>query len=305
MYNPLSPNMFSQFQLTVLSLLMPLFYAGAGLEAGKIHSGKKQTSLSLLYEELKADGKITIGVQIKNWIRNKNLFAFQDSSGCKLKGSGSYQTVRYYSLDCESGNKEGLIRFSQAKLEKQIPPGHFRLAGYHKIGNKNYLEVVMGPSEVDNIAANQTHTYNKNDLEFDYPGTKSVFTSKTEKKNSFRELKNPNLIYFKTIAYDENRRKESPSSIEVFFDDTCPLLFQEVDESFYWDNTISYVFQISCVKNTPYALVRVPGNPAGKLEVSGVVSGNPAKGDRFFAKLKMRKITNEQAFWEEHKLFYE
>ncbi len=290
--NPISPKI-----LKLLFLL--IFIAQYDLKSGEVILNSPKINLSKLYESLGEENKKEKLPLVKHSINKKHLFAKADENGCSLVLTQSFGTVKYFSVSCGGKPREGLIHFAHSSRKGQIPEGFFRLIGIHKIGTKNYIEISLGNTKFETASVSN----NKDDTEFQY--IRSPFTGKSEKKEIYRELKNPNLIYFRTIAYDKNRRKEAPSNLEVFFDESCPIVFLEKDESFYWDKTISYVFQISCVKDTPYALARIPGNSEGRLVVSDQISRLPEKGERFYAKLRMRKITNEQAFWEESKLYYE
>jgi len=290
--NPISSKI-----LKLLFLL--IFIVQYDLKSGEVIHNSPKLNLSKLYESLGTENKKEKLSLFRHWIGKKHLFANTDGDGCSLIQTQSFETVKYFSISCGGKGQEGLIHFSHSSRKEQIPEGHFRLIGIHKIGNKNYIEISLGRMKSET----KPFSYNGDDTEFQY--VRSPFTKKSEKKETYRELKNPNLIYFRTIAFDKNRRKEAPSNLEVFFDESCPLVFLEKDESFYWDKTISYVFQISCVKDTPYALARIPGNHEGRLVVSNQTSRSPEKGEKFYAKLRMRKITDEQAFWEEFQIYYE
>lgn len=81
--------------------------------------------------------------------------------------------------------------------------------------------------------------------------------------------------------------------------------FVEKDQSFYWDQTVSYVFRITCVKDSVYRLMRVPSTNVGELMVSNTIWKNPVPGDRVLGKALLKKISETQIIWEKVILYYE
>lgn len=278
-----------------LTLLL-LFY---GLTPGPILS---KSTLPLLHEVL-GDRNASKGSQqdMIHKYRSVNL-PLSDASNCHLQKTRAISTVFYYGINCDGNLREGLIFFSRERRKDTIQDGFFRLLGVERIGKRDYIKISLNQSESKSL---DNGGY-ASDIEFNYL-KKPPSRLKVEKQEKIARdhLSNANLTYFRTIAFDENRRKEAPSGLEIFFDASCPLKFKEIDESFYWDNTISFVFEISCVKNSPYAILRVPGNKRNKLMASNHEAKTPEKGDSFLAKIKLRKITNEQAYWEDFKIYYE
>jgi|GEM_PF-2556877 len=291
----------TKLKITIIASLVLISSAKVPVKSESNLAGS-HTSLSMLYGALdnypRAD-PFKHGIP-KNY-RSK-FFPIKDSSDCKLQETGKIDSVRYFGIQCEGELREGLISFGNQKSIPHIPDGSFKILGKEKIGRKIFVKIVLSPrANKPSLQAKQS-----NDTEFNYEqisGTKKKKEKSIEKQSDLSS--NANLTYFRNIAFDKNRRKLSPSGLEIFFDHTCPLKFLEVDESFYWDNTISFVFEISCVKNSPYAIVRVPGNKKNKLVVSNQEAETPQKGDSFLARLKLRKLSNERAYWEDFKIYYE
>jgi hypothetical protein len=290
----------AQFKSTLLIACI-LFVQLFSLQplASETVSKSKHGNLRELYAILATFPNLSTSAlkQLKN--RNLEFFSRDSDSSCELVKTESVQSISYYGVRCDQNLREGLIQFSKNKRHKNIPKGYLRIAGHEKIGRKTFIQIALNSNAV---LSKESHV-SQIDTEFDW-NRKQVTSKKSETKSNPSDS-NSNLSYFISIAYDKNRRKESPSGLEIFFDWSCPLKFIEKDESFYWDRTISYVFEITCVKNTPYTLLRVPGNKQGNLVASNIEAKNLIVGDRFYGRLKMRKITNEQAYWEDFKLYYE
>lgn len=282
-----------------LKISLTLLLLFSGLTPRPILS---KSTLPLLHEVLENGGasKASFHKTIKKY-QSVNI-ALRDLSNCQVQKTNTISTVFYYGINCDGNLREGLIFFSTERRSDKIPDGFFRILGLERIGKRDYIKISLSPSVSKNIDSNGYPS----DTEFNYY-KKSPLRQKVEKKANIsnNNLANANLTYFRTIAFDQNRRKEAPSGLEIFFDASCPLKFKEIDESFYWDNTISFVFEISCVKNSPYAILRVPGNKRNKLMASNQEAKTPEKGDSFLARIKLRKITNEQAYWEDFNIYYE
>ncbi|MDZ4724545.1 MAG: hypothetical protein SH817_00200 [Leptospira sp.] len=287
----------AQQYLKYLSLMF-VYLSGLGLFAEPIRN-KTKASLQELYEALEISGELKNTSLRKSLLQKKNIFPLTDVSGCSLVKTGNFDTIDYYGINCNGRTREGLISYPSQRTSQKVSIGNFLLHGEEKIGKKKFFKITVANSK--KIQSNEQKYYN--DTEFELNVNKP--TLKQNSKPVIEKVTNANLSYFKSIVVDPNRRKEAPSNLEIFFDHTCPLKFFEIDQSFYWDNTISFVFEISCAKNTPYVFVRVPGNKQNKLVVSNKITNTPNKGDSFLAKLTLRKITNEQAFWEDFKIYYE
>jgi hypothetical protein len=288
----------TKLKISLITLILAFSFAQHSLESETSHKGSI-SSLSLLYDTL--SDFPNVNTSKRNYFRNQRskYIPFQESSGCSLEKTGSVESIHYYGVRCDGSLREGLIFFSKNSLNSKSAKGYFKILGTERIGKKNFIKIAMN---LDNSISEIKPSYT-NDTDFNYD-RKVTKKNKVTKPYTIAPT-NANLTYFRTIAFDKNRRQEAPSGLEIFFDHTCPLKFVEVDESFYWDNTISYIFEISCIKNTPYALVRVPGNKQNKLVASNHVAKTPEKGDSFLARLKLRKLTNEQAYWEDFKIYYE
>ncbi len=219
-------------------------------------------------------------------------FPIQDDSGNQVLLSAEFDIVRYFSITCGSSQREVLIEFKDKKRNRSISKGSIVVYGKQKFGNRFYWEI--GTAVGENFAAVRAGA-----------PTQSKVTLSRNGSVDPNQYDNPNLMFFKSLARDPNRRKESKTDLVLFFDHTCPLVFQSKDQSFYWDQSIAYRFEISCTRDSPYGSIRVPGNKNGELTVSGTIAQNVKTGDRFFAKVRLTKITDEQAFWGDFQLYYE
>lgn len=243
------------------------------------------TPLEEINFELSQNSNGLISKKIRNWIRKKTVLSSEEES-CKIFPKSEYETVLYFGLTCSKNQEPQLLSFYSQK-KSNLAVGQFRIKEYHRIGKKKYLEIEVGNSFGSSLVGNNP----KPNLDSSRIPHKSV--------------SNPNLYYIQTVANNPKRRNEVASNLEVFFDLSCPLEFIEKDESFYWDRTVVYVFRITCIKDTLYSLLRVPGNESGDLLVSNTNFQSIQKGDRFLAKATLRKITEKQMYWENYTLFYE
>ncbi|MDF3818503.1 hypothetical protein P3G55_01250 [Leptospira sp. 96542] len=258
-------------------------------------------SLSPLYvlqnEVIRSQSK-SESSQFKKWIHSKKEF-FIDDGKCQLLPDSKFQTVVYYRFTCGNSNQNLVLSFS-AKRKNSIAKDKFRILGIHKIGKKKYLEIQTGSEDNTNLSEQVSGS----DTEFDLPGKQGKI--ETSNQTIYKPLENPNLYYFKTITTSPKERKEFTSNLEVFFDFSCPLEFLEKDESFYWDQTIFYVFRITCIRDSVYSLLRVPGSgKEGHLVVSNSIANLPKRGDKFYGKTTLRKMTEKQIYWENFTLYYE
>lgn len=222
----------------------------------------------------------------------KAKYPIQDEVGNEVLLSAEFDIVRYFSITCGNFQREVLIEFKDKKNPKTVTKGSFLVLGKQKFGNRFYWEIATASGE--NFATAKSGSPSK---------PKETLVRPTDSDPN--QYENPNLLYFKSLARDNNRRKEAVSNLILFFDHTCPLVFQSKDQNFYWDQSIAYRFEISCTRDSPYGTIRVPGNKNGELVVSGTLAKNLKLGDRFFAKARLTKITDEQAFWGDFQLYYE
>ncbi|GBF51572.1 hypothetical protein LPTSP4_31100 [Leptospira ryugenii] len=254
---------------------------------------RESSDLQTLYDMLKSSGQ---NKTRQSFLKKhtKHIFPLEDAE-CSIKTKNDDGLVRYFTLQCGSNEVEGLINYASDQKKLKTKLSGFQLVAWEKIGNQKYLRIrVHGfESQVGSI------TKESKDI------VPIALRQKKQKEKDFTKDINENLQYFKSLAYNSKRRKEAVTDLEIFFDKTCPLVFKEVDQSFYWDKTIAYTFEISCVKDTSYSLVKIPGGRDGKLNVSNKAMPIPQKGETFYAMLRMRKITDEQAYWDDFKLYYE
>ncbi|MCZ8342110.1 MAG: hypothetical protein O9301_03695 [Leptospira sp.] len=277
-----------------------IVFLGSGIQA--------KTHLLRIQDELLLSSKQIQSKEIRNWIQKKKVLTMVEEN-CKIQQTSSYEKVTYFGLYCDERKFVELISFESSR-KKDIPKDSFRLKKLQQIGKKKYFEI-----EISEVFGDKPRLEAWNDTDFQFGNELTVSSNQTNKhqapkhrKEQFKTTQSPlnsNLHYFKEIAKEPKRRKESDSSVEVFFDTSCPLEFLEKDESFYWDRTVTYVFRISCVKDTPYSILRVPSNDSGEVVVSNVRYGSIQKGERFLGKATLRKMTEKQMFWENYVLYYE
>lgn len=213
------------------------------------------------------------------------LYPFEDSEGNKLETGPSYDVVQYYRLRCGGRPREILAEFQGQPKSSPIPPGHFRVLGKRHFGKGVYWEIQLG-KRVESSGL-------------------SKVSQKNDQPDKTKRYNNPNLFFFQSIARDKTRRKEAPSQIEVFFDHSCPLVFQAKDNQFYWDAMTSYRFEVSCVRDSNLGTIRIPADKNGNLIASNTVVKNIQPGDKFLLKATLAKLTDEHAFWESFTLYYE
>ena len=261
-------------------------------------------SLLSLKEEIGKwkEGKLPSELQQK--IRKKSLYPLEDGN-CRLELASKLSSVTYYRLSCQESEEPSFIEFLSQKKNK-IGQGEFRLKAVQRIGKKQFLEIETG-LHFSNTHMRYEPKNNLDDTELDYPQKKQKRSGdeKYVRPTSYKPIQNPNLFYFQSIAQNPKRRKEVPSDLEVFFDTSCPLEYLEKDQSFYWDQTVSYVFRITCVKDSVYRLIRVPASASGELMVSNTIWRDPKVGERVLGKALLKKISETQIIWEKVILYYE
>nr|WP_243401348.1 hypothetical protein [Leptospira harrisiae] len=263
---------------------------------------KTYLSLQSLKMEVESWKEKKPSSQIKKQIRSHQRFLMDDGT-CQIVPASRISSVTYFRFSCQTDSEPLLIQF-QSNQKRKLEVGKFQLRAIHHIGKKQYLEIETGlvVGEAKTLAR-----LNTDDTELDYPPKKEipVVTENKQTINSYKPIQNPNLFYFKSISQNPKRRKEVPSNIEVFFDSSCPLEFIEKDESFYWDQTVSYVFRITCIRDSVYSLIRVPSTSSGDLVTSNTIWKDPKPGDRVLGNAVLKKITETQTFWEKIVLYYE
>lgn len=272
--------------------------------SGVSFADRTKTNLTLqsLAEEVSAWKERKPSPVIRKQIQSKQKFLLDDGN-CRLEPASRISSVTYFRFSCQKVEEPMLIQF-QSNQKKKLDPGTFRLRAVQRIGTKQYLEIETG------LVAGETKPLarlNTDDTDLDYPSKKQgpVGTEGKLSVPSYQPIQNPNLFYFKSISQNPKRRKEVPSNIEVFFDSTCPLEYIEKDESFYWDQTVSYVFRITCIRDSAYSLIRVPSSSSGNLISSNTIWKDPKPGDRVLGSAVLKKITETQTFWEKVVLYYE
>ncbi|TGL08275.1 hypothetical protein EHQ43_04310 [Leptospira bouyouniensis] len=289
------------WHVSLFSAVILILFSLANLFADKIPLDQSLLSLKDEIREWK-HGKISSHFQQK--IRKKSIYPIEDGN-CKLELASKISSVTYYRLSCQESEEPSLIEFLSQK-SKQIAKDKFRLRAVHRIGKKQYLEIQTGLSEAKTTESKEFKK-NLDDTELDYPikKEKSIGDERYQHQSKYKPIQNPNLFYFQSIAENPKRRKEVPSNLEVFFDTSCPLEYLEKDQSFYWDQTVSYVFRITCVKDSVYRLIRVPSVTSGELMVSNTIWRDPKPGERVLGKALLKKISETQIIWEKVILYYE
>ncbi|XDD46230.1 hypothetical protein AB3N60_16205 [Leptospira sp. WS39.C2] len=283
-----------------LTLILSLFSL-ANLFADKI---PYEQSLVPLKEELDEwkHGKISREFQQK--IRKQTTYPISDGN-CRLVLASKISSVTYYRLSCQGNEDPSFIEFLSQKRNK-LSQDEFRLKSVQRIGKKQYLEIQTGLRIVEtNRSDISNNQFDDTDLDYPQKNGNQIGKEKISNKTNDKSIQNPNLFYFRSIAENPKRRKEVPSNLEVFFDTTCPLEYLEKDQSFYWDQTVSYVFRITCVKDSIYRLIRVPSTTSGELIVSNTIWKEPKPGERVLGKALLKKISETQIIWEKVILYYE
>lgn len=294
------------WHLYIIFVVILSFFSLANLSADKIPFDQSLLTLKEEMDQMKR-GRISKSFQRK--IRKSALYSTSDSN-CNLILASKISSVTYYRLSCQESEEPNFIEFSSRK-KNLLRQGEFRLKAVHRIGKKQYLEIQTGQIVLDSDSI-ANWKQNTDDTELDFPqkkeqplGIKPQSNDTRTNQTRYQPIQNPNLYYFQSIAENPKRRKEVPSNLDVFFDTSCPLEFLEKDQSFYWDQTISYVFRITCVKDSIYRLIRVPSTPSGELLVSNTIWKDPKPGERVLGKAFLKKISETQIVWEKVILYYE
>ncbi|TGL23851.1 hypothetical protein EHQ46_01610 [Leptospira yanagawae] len=289
------------WHLSIISTVIFILFSLANLFADKIPLDQSLSSLKDEVSQWK-QGKISRGFQKK--IRNSSRYVMSDGT-CELELASKISTVTYYRLSCQETNEPSFIEFL-SQNRNHLNQNEFRLKSVQRIGKKQYIEIQTGKLFSDSKEKIEIKQ-NTDDTDLDYPQKKEIQSGNQNRKSAIqtKPIQNPNLFYFQSIAENPKRRKEVPSNLEVFFDPSCPLEFVEKDQSFYWDQTVSYVFRITCVKDSVYRLMRVPSTNVGELMVSNTIWKNPVPGDRVLGKALLKKISETQIIWEKVILYYE
>lgn len=289
------------WHLSITFTLIYSIFSLANLSADKIPLDQSLTGLKEDMNQWKL-GKISRSLKQK--IQKRVRYATSDEH-CKLELASKISSVTYYRLSCQETGEPSLIEFLSQK-RNTLKQNEFRLKSVQRIGNKQYLEIQTGQT-IPNSQELRESKHNLDDTDLDYPQKREKQVDGNYRKSSIqtKPIQNPNLFYFQSIAENPKRRKEVPSNLEVFFDTSCPLEFVEKDQSFYWDQTVSYVFRITCVKDSVYRLIRVPSASSGELLVSNTVWKEPLPGERVLGKALLKKISETQIIWEKVILYYE
>ncbi|WP_051122367.1 LIC11113 family protein [Leptospira wolbachii] len=280
------------------ALILLLFVSGVAFA----DRTKANLTLQSLADEVNIWKERNPSKVIRKQIQSKQSFPMDDGN-CHLEPASRISSVTYFRFSCQKDPEPMLIQF-QSHQKRKLDSGKFRLRAVHRIGKKQYLEIETGLVMNESKVVSKTNT---DDTDLDYPSKKQVPVVIEGKQpfSSYKPIQNPNLFYFKSVTENPRRRKEVPSSIEVFFDSSCPLEYIEKDESFYWDQTVSYVFRITCIRDSAYSLIRVPSNSSGDLVSSNTIWKDPKPGDRVLGNAILKKITETQTFWEKIVLYYE
>lgn len=272
--------------------------------SGHVFADRTKTNLSLqtLATEMEAWKERKPSPLIRKQIQSNRSFPIDDGN-CHLEPASRISSVTYFRFSCQRDSEPMLIQF-QSHQKKKLDSEKFRLRAVHRIGKKQYLEIETGIGMAETKPVSKVST---DDTDLDYPIKKptTVVPEGRSVVKTYKPIQNPNLFYFKSITENPRRRKEIPGNIEVFFDSSCPLEFIEKDESFYWDQTVSFVFRITCIRDSAYSLIRVPSSPSGDLVASNTIWKNPKPGDRVLGNAVLKKITETQTFWEKIVIYYE
>jgi hypothetical protein len=198
---------------------------------------------------------------------------------CQLKLVEQIRTVSYYSLSCGRNSISSLIHFGRKSSHPQTK--HWRIAGLHQIGKKEYTEIVFLPESGINYRS---------------------IPSKPEKFSS--ERANPNLTYFIELLASPSENISIEPNLEIFFDRSCPLKYINSNHDFYWDDRIYHDFEITCSPKGELAYMRISGNHLGEILIGNKLVQDIPIGKMFLANIRLLSWKRDRLEWGEAR-FYE
>lgn len=241
---------------------------------------EQESGLVQALDAWKVDGNRT---QLQKMAKKKSSFTLEN---CVLVHTENFDSLAYYKLECNQRKYDNFLTWAKVRELPGREIRGFRILELMNVGNRVYIR--FEPEE---------------SLE---PVRKNLTTSVPEDPKATPKLQaNTGLEYFLSIADKPRERKDFPKSLEVFFDNSCPLKFLFLDTSYKWEESTYFTFQVSCKPNSPYSLVRIPSDSDGYIRVDNSRKRDFKTGEKFLGKLKIDSIQKSQIVWKEAELFHE
>ncbi|TGL64079.1 LIC11113 family protein [Leptospira sarikeiensis] len=223
---------------------------------------------------------------LKEWFK---LHGTVHIGQCKFKSLPDSSELQYLYLDCPGKKLQGFFFSGEERLYSPEKIDSFRVKGPVKLGNSVYWELELS-AETLKLAGSKHPKEEKPDKE--------------SKINDKASTVNFSLQYFLSIAKHPGDRP-TPKGKEIFFDSSCPLLYLGKDADFYWDKSLYYSFQASCLPDSPYSWIRIKADLGGNVLVDNHPTEDLQEGARFLAKIKLQSVEKDKIVWSDAELFHE
>lgn len=239
-------------------------------------------------EELKSE---KTGVTVGKWIREKTLLSPQP---CEWAYRETYQSLHYYEINCRNLQKSISGFYSREKRGEERDTG-FRLLGKERVGKKIYFRVQFTKSSAEASGKIRELGRQKN-----YGGKRN--TNQELPTRSDRE-ENPNLQYFVSLAKEPEQNRDINPDLRIFFDESCPLIYNQISFDFYWDNQIYHEFTISCTQTTAISVIRIPANKFGEIRIGKESLQTIQPGKKFLGTGLLKVWKGDHLTWDEVKVY--
>lgn len=223
---------------------------------------------------------------LKEWFKQHGTVHIGE---CKFRSLPESEEIQYLSLDCPGKKLNGFFYSGEERLRSPERIDSFRVKGPVKLGKSVYWELEFSAENLK-VASSKPA-----------PGDKSNPETKLVDKTS---TVNFGLQYFLSIAKHPIDRP-TPKGKEIFFDSSCPLLYLGKDADFYWDKSLYYSFQASCLPDSPYSWIRIKADLSGNVLVDNQPTEELQEGARYLAKLKLESVEKDKIVWSDAELFHE
>ncbi|TGM99419.1 LIC11113 family protein [Leptospira yasudae] len=215
-----------------------------------------------------------------------------DVAPCGFEESGRFEKVVYLSYKCKEEKWTGFIYLGAGSEFWKQSSTRISLGEVLQIGKKTYLEIK--PSFEDRFPEESAWDWKRHGKKESHPIRPQVVK---EPKDNF------GLQYFLSVAKHPAKR-DLKSGKEIFFDSTCPLIFLKKDADFYWEKSVYYSFQASCISSSPYSYIRVRSDFLGKIRLDDKDTDQIQEGGRYLGKLKIHSLEADKILWQQDAELY-
>jgi len=238
-------------------------------------------------DELLAWNRLQGQAQTSHWNRSLENMVLTNGRNCGLKETTSYQSARYFQLDCKSQSLNAFINFQDKSLDASKP---WKLKKTHTFGNKKYIEIqFIENTSLASKQKNPENRFEKNE------------TLKSKEDQSLQD--NPNLKYFVETALFRKKYIQASPNLAIFFDHSCPLEYLGENHDFYWDDKIYHDFYITCVQDSLVSLIRLEGTKLGEIQIGNLLRKDIKKGEKFLASIVLKDWQDDRILWGEFKIY--